>query len=104
MPPKGRIACGVESDGSRLIGVGIEIVIADERGDARPAINRAKKERAALALARAAVPQLKYRPRPERYRNVDRAKPPVMCQDNLHNSIGRKILRGSPRWSVGASS
>lgn len=66
VPPKSCVSGGVKGDSTGLIGVRIQIVIADELRYRPPlAVLRGKQERSAFALSTATTPQLKNQSRPE---------------------------------------
>jgi hypothetical protein len=66
VPPESRVSGGVKGDSTGLIGVRIQIVIANELRYRQPlAVLRGKQERSAFALSSATTAQLKNQPRPE---------------------------------------
>src|ERR1035441_9392888 len=70
LPPERGVTRRVERDGARLVGVGIEVVVADEGGHAGGIpVLWAEQESAALPLPRTAAAQLEDRSPPKRERN-----------------------------------
>lgn len=97
LPQRG-IAIRVEGDGARLTGPGIEVVIANEAGDATagsPLISQQKGT--ALAAAGAAAPQFAQETHPKQERYADDGAAGVRRQGNLRNSGARETQTGSQR-------
>src|SRR5580658_5744781 len=95
MSPERGVTSRVERDGARLVGGGIEIVVADEGGNAGEIpVLWAEQESAALPLPRTAAAQLEDRPPPKGERDPDRTVSAIH-QGSLRRSAVREILRGN---------